>query len=125
MRILPTPRSASTSVRLATVWHIRGFRRNLAALARAVATVWDDMTRDGEMAARLSALSAPAVIDGERDSALLRNLLAQVHTCLVHYLAPEHRDDAHRLVIARDLELARATRPEAMRNCSWSRHTPR
>ena len=92
---------------LATVLaHPRGFAETLPH-SLAVATVWD-MTRDGEMAASDYLPYALAVIDGERDSALLRNLLAQVHTCLVHYLAPEHRDDAHRLVIARGLELAQA-----------------
>jgi aminopeptidase N len=75
-----------------------------------VATVWD-MTRDGEMSATAYLPYAMAIIAGERDSNLLRTMLAQVQTCLVGYLAPEHRDEAWTGVLARLRDLIPATEP--------------
>ena len=75
----------------------RGFTETLPH-SLAVAALWD-MTRDGEMRASDYLTFALAVVDGERDSTLLRSLLAQISTCLSHYLAPEHRAAARLEVV--------------------------
>ncbi|MCI1262264.1 MAG: aminopeptidase N [Tetrasphaera jenkinsii] len=89
--------------------HPRGFENSLAH-SLVVASVWD-MTRDGEMSATAYLPYAMAIIAGERDSNLLRTMLAQVQTCLVGYLAPEHRDEAWTGVLARLRDLIPATEP--------------
>ncbi|MFN8097178.1 MAG: aminopeptidase N [Dermatophilaceae bacterium] len=98
------PRSLATALA-----HPRGLDDSLAH-ALVVSCVWD-MTRDGEMAASDYLPYALDVIAGERDSTLLRTLLAQVHTCLVAYVAPERRDAAYGLVLGRLQELLTSAEP--------------
>ena len=84
----------------------RGFTDTLPH-SLAIAGLWD-MTRDGEMRASDYVAFALDVIDGERDSTLLRSLLGQVATCLSHYLAPENRPPLRQHVLGRLRELALA-----------------
>ncbi len=95
---------------LATALAHPGDLRDSLAHALVVSSVWD-MTRDGEMAASDYLPFALEVIAGERDSTLLRTLLAQVHTCLVAYVAPERRESAYGLVLGRLRDLVRAAEP--------------
>ncbi|MCA0291718.1 MAG: aminopeptidase N [Actinobacteria bacterium] len=88
----------------AVLAHPRGFTDTLPH-SLVIAALWD-MTRDAEMRASDYLPFALAAIEGERDSTLLRTLLAQVSTCLTHYLAPEHRPAARAEVVARLRALA-------------------
>ncbi len=87
----------------------RGFTETLPH-SLVVASVWD-MVRDGETTASTYLPYALANIDGERDSAMLRTLLAQVATCLTSYLAPEHRPAARVQVVERLHSLMLAAEP--------------
>jgi aminopeptidase N len=87
----------------------RGLTDSLAH-ALVVASVWD-MTRDGEMAAADYLTFALDVIAGERDSTMLRTLLAQIQTCVVAYVAPGGRESAYGLVLGRLRELIPLAEP--------------
>ena len=89
----------------------RGFTETLPH-SLVVASVWD-MVRDAELSASTYLPYALDVIEGERDSTMLRALLQQVTTCLSVYLSPARRPDARALVLARLHALALAAEPDS------------
>jgi aminopeptidase N len=78
--------------------------------ALVLASAWD-MTRDGEMGARSFVDLVLATLPGEADSTLLRTLFAQLHTAVLSYTAPEHREDTRVGARTRLLELAQSANP--------------
>jgi aminopeptidase N len=82
----------------------RGFTDSLPR-ALVLGAAWD-MTRDGEMSARDFCDLVLNTLPGERDSTLLRVLLAQLQTAARLYVAPEHRGQTLASVTARLRKLA-------------------
>jgi aminopeptidase N len=70
-----------------------------------------DMTRDGEMAARNFCDLVLSTLPGEKDSTLLRVLLAQLQSAATLYVAPVHRHERLAKVTARLRELATSAIP--------------
>ena len=89
--------------------HPRGFTASLPR-ALVLASAWD-MTRDAEMGARDFVDLVLASLPGERDSTLLRTLLAQLQTCVFFYTAPEHRETTRRAAREAVWDLARRAEP--------------
>ncbi|MEI2777667.1 MAG: aminopeptidase N [Tetrasphaera sp.] len=89
--------------------HPRGFTDTLPH-SLVLASVWD-MTRDAEMAASDYVTYALSALAEEDDSALLRTLLAQLHTCVTFYLAQPRRPQVRQIVLARLRELAETAPP--------------
>ncbi len=77
--------------------HPRGFTESLPR-SLVLASAWD-MTRDAQMPGRELVELVLASLPGETDSTLLRTLLAQLHTTVRMYLAPEHREEARTRVL--------------------------
>jgi aminopeptidase N len=87
----------------------RGFTDSLPR-ALVLGAAWD-MTRDAEMPARDFCDLVLNTLPGERDSTLLRVLLAQLQAAARLYVAPEHRDENLASVTARLRELAISATP--------------
>ncbi len=87
----------------------RGFTDSLPR-ALVLGAAWD-MTRDAQMSARSFCDLVLSTIPGERDSTLLRVLLAQLQGAAKLYVAPAHRAGNLASVTARLRELATAAAP--------------
>jgi len=87
----------------------RGFTDSLPR-ALVLGAAWD-MTRDAEMSARDFCELVLSTLPGEKDSTLLRVLLAQLQGAARLYVAPEHREETLASVTARLRELAIAAKP--------------
>jgi aminopeptidase N len=87
----------------------RGFTDSLPR-ALVLGAAWD-MTRDAEMSARDFCNLVLSTLPGERDSTLLRVLLAQLQSAARLYVAPAHREENLASLTARLRELAISAAP--------------
>jgi aminopeptidase N len=87
----------------------RGFTDSLPR-ALVLGAAWD-MTRDAEMSARDFCDLVLSTLPGEKDSTLLRVLLAQLQAAARLYVDPAHRDENLASLTARLRELATAAEP--------------
>lgn len=97
-------RSLATAVQ-----HLGDFESSMPR-ALVLGAVWD-MTRDGEASARAFVELALTAVATERDSSMLRTLLAQLATATRMYVAPEHRASVLDHVADRLSELLDASAP--------------
>lgn len=97
-------RSLATALR-----HPRAFTDSLPR-SLVLASAWD-MTRDGEMGARRFIDLVLAALPGERDSTLLRTVLAQLATAVGFYVTPQRRETVRRATLGTLWEVAGAAEP--------------